>query len=113
MPGRVGAVSIIMFVVVASLLQSCLDITHPVLLSMPTVQRRLSRHLVPVTLSLLLMVTPLWMVYTLLTKVSSDLWTLVIVSSCLVTAVQSLGKEIYKGESKEDNNQTELYFIQH
>ena len=91
MPGRVGAVSIIMFVVVASLLQSCLDITYPVLLSMPTVQRRLSRHLVPIVITLLLMLTPMWMVYALLTKVSSDLWTLVIVSSCLVTAVQSLG----------------------
>ena len=91
MPGRVGAVSIIMFVVVASLLQSCLDITYPVLLSMPTVQRRFSRHLFPIIFTLLLMVTPMWMVYALLTNVSSDLWTLVIVSSCLVTAVQSLG----------------------
>ena len=90
-PGRVAAVFFLMFVVVASLLQSCLDITYPVLLSMPTVHRRFSRHIVPITLTLLLTVIPMWMVYALLTKVSSDLWTLVIVSSCLVTAVQGLG----------------------
>ena len=91
MPARVGAVSIILFVVIASLLQSCLDITHPVLLSLPAVNRSIYKHIVPVTITLLLMIIPLWMVYSLLTKVSSDLWTLVIISSCLVTAVQSIG----------------------
>jgi len=91
MPGRVGAISIIMFVVLASLLQSCLDVTYPVLLSVPAVNRRLSRHLVPVVLTLLLMLVPIWMVYQMLTFISSELWTLVIISSCLVTAVQALG----------------------
>ena len=91
MPARVGAVSIILFVVVASLLQSCLELTHPVLLSLPAVHRRVSRHLVPVAITLLLLAAPLWMVHCLLTKISSDMWTLVIISSCLVTAVQSLG----------------------
>jgi len=91
MPGRVGAISIIMFVVLASLLQSCLDVTYPVLLSVPAVNRRLSRHLVPVVLTLLLMLVPILMVYQMLTFISSELWTLVIISSCLVTAVQALG----------------------
>ena len=91
MPGRVGAVSIILFVVVASLLQSLLEITHPVLLSLPATSSRLYRHLVPVTLTIVSLIIPLSMVYYLLTRISSDLWTLVIVSSCLVTAVQSLG----------------------
>lgn len=91
MPGRIGAVSIIMFVVVASLLQSCLDLTHPVLLSLPAIHTNISSHLIPVFLTLLLMMTPLWMVYTLLTIISSELWTLVIISSCLVTSIQSLG----------------------
>ena len=91
MPGRVGAVSIILFVVVASLLQSLLEITQPVLLSLPATNSRLWRHLVPVNLTLVSLVLPLTMVYYLLTRISSDLWTLVIVSSCLVTAVQSLG----------------------
>ena len=92
MPGRVGAISIIMFVVLASLLQSCLDVTYPVLLSVPAVNRRLSRHLVPVVLTLLWMLVPIWMVYQMLTFISSELWTLVIISSCLVTAVQALGR---------------------
>eukprot|EP00092_Neocalanus_flemingeri_P050839 GFUD01058889.1.p1 GENE.GFUD01058889.1~~GFUD01058889.1.p1 ORF type:complete len:568 (+),score=198.06 GFUD01058889.1:192-1706(+) len=91
MPGRVGALSIILFVVVASLLQSCLEITHPVLLSLPATNRRLVRHLVPLLLTISLLLLPLGMVYALLTKVSSDLWTLVIISSCLVTAVQAMG----------------------
>jgi len=94
MPGRVGALSIILFVVVASLLQSCLEITHPVLLSLPNSNRRFIRHLVPVTMTLSLFCLPLFMVYTLLTKVSSDMWTLVIISTCLVTAVQSIGNLI-------------------
>jgi len=91
MPGRVGAVSIILFVVVASLLQSLLEITHPVLLSLPATTSSLCRHFAPVALTLASCVIPLIMVHYLLTRISSDLWTLVIVSSCLVTAVQSLG----------------------
>merc|ERR1719470_502497 len=91
MPGRVGALSIILFVVVASLLQSCLEITHPVLLSMPATNRRLVRHIVPVFLTIALLFLPLVIVYALLTKVSSDMWTLVIISTCLVTAVQAMG----------------------
>jgi len=91
MPGRVGALSIILFVVVASLLQSCLEITHPVLLSLPATNRRLVRHIVPVILTIALLLLPMGMVYALLTKVSSDMWTLVIISTCLVTAVQAMG----------------------
>jgi len=91
MPNKVGALSIILFVVIASLLQSCLDITQPVLLSLPATNRRLTRHIVPVLLTLILFCLPLLMVYSLLTKVSSDMWTLVIISTCLVTAVQALG----------------------
>ena len=91
MPGRVGAISIILFVVVASLLQSLLEITHPVLLSVPATTTNLWRHLAPLALTMASLVIPLSMVHYLLTRISSDLWTLVIVSSCLVTAVQSLG----------------------
>lgn len=91
MPARIGALSIILFVVTASLLQSCLDTAHPVLLSLPATNRPLVRHLPALTLSVLLLLFPLLMVHGLLTKVSSDLWTLVIISSCLVTAVQAVG----------------------
>ena len=91
MPGRVGAISIILFVVVASLLQSLLEITHPVLLSVPATTSNLLRHLAPLALTVASLAIPLSMVHYLLTRISSDLWTLVIVSSCLVTAVQSLG----------------------
>ena len=91
MPARIGAFSIILFVVIASLLQSCLDTTQPVLLSLPATNRKWVRHLPALALSLALLTLPLLMVHGLLTKVSSDLWTLVIISSCLVTAVQALG----------------------
>jgi len=91
MPARIGALSIILFVVTASLLQSCLDLTHPVLLSLPATNRRGLRHLPCLLVSLLLLTLPLLMVHGLLTKISSDLWTLVIISSCLVTAVQAGG----------------------
>jgi len=91
MPGRIGALSIILFVVVASLLQSSLEITHPVLLSLPATNRRIVRHILPVFLTIILFFLPVLMVYTLLTKISSDMWTLVIISTCLVTAVQAMG----------------------
>jgi len=91
MPGRVGALSIILFVVIASLLQSCLEITHPVLLSLPATNRRCVRHIIPIILTTSLFFLPMLMVHALLTKVSSDMWTLVIISTCLVTAVQALG----------------------
>jgi len=91
MPGRVGALSIILFVVIASLLQSCLEVTHPVLLSLPATNRRCVRHIIPIILTISLFFLPTLMVHALLTKVSSDMWTLVIISTCLVTAVQALG----------------------
>merc|ERR1719367_321789 len=62
MPARVGAVSIILFVVIASLIQSCLDITHPVLLSLPAVNRSVYKHIIPVFVTVVLTVLPLWMV---------------------------------------------------
>ena len=89
MPARIGALSIILFVVLASLLQSCLDLTTPVLLSLPATNRRLLRHLPALLLLAGLLLSPLLMVHALLTRVSSDLWTLVIISSCLVTVIQA------------------------
>jgi len=91
MPARIGAFSIILFVVTASLLQSCLDTAQPVLLALPATNRRWWRHAPALALTLGLLALPLAMVHALLTVVSSDLWTLVIISSCLVTAVQAVG----------------------
>lgn len=68
MPARIGAFSIILFVVVASLLQSCLDLTQPVLLSLPATHRRPIRHLPALALVLLLLLLPLAMVHGLLTR---------------------------------------------
>lgn len=91
MPARVGGLSIILFVVVASLVQSCLEITMPSLLSMPGRNKSWPYHIPPLFLTISLLSTPLLMVYLLLTNISSALWTLVVVSSCLVTAVQATG----------------------
>jgi len=91
MPARVGGLSIILFVVMASLIQSCLEVTMPSLLSMPGRNKKWFYHLPPLLLTFLLLLAPLLMVHTLLTHISSALWTLVIVSSCLVTAVQAVG----------------------
>ena len=94
MPARIGAFSIILFVVTASLLQSCLDTAQPVLLALPATSRRWWRHAPALALTLALLALPLAMVHALLTVISSDLWTLVIISSCLVTAVQAVSPHL-------------------
>merc|ERR1719402_867161 len=91
MPARIGALSIILFIVVASLLQSVYELTHPVLLALCAVNRRPANHVKVLSLTLFLLAAPSYMTLTILTKVSSDMWTLVVISSCVVTIVQVLG----------------------
>lgn len=91
MPSRIGALSIILFIVVASLVQSIYEITHPVLLALSAANRRPIHHVKVLVLCLGLLVAPAYMTYAMLTKVSTDMWTIVVISSCVVTVVQVLG----------------------
>jgi len=91
MPARIGALSIILFIVVASLVQSIYEVTHPVLLALSAANRRPIHHVKVLLLTLVLLLAPGYMTYAMLTKVSTDMWTIVVISSCVVTVVQVLG----------------------
>nr|CAD7411758.1 unnamed protein product [Timema poppensis] len=92
MPQRVGAMSIILFIVVGSLLQSMHDIVEPILLALSASHTyAVVRHARVLALCTFLFVFPLYMTIFLCRMFEVDFWTLVVVSTCALTSVQVLG----------------------
>nr|CAD7449313.1 unnamed protein product [Timema bartmani] len=92
MPQRVGAMSIILFIVVGSLLQSMHDIVEPILLALSASHTYVvARHARVLALCTFLFVFPLYMTIFLCRMFEVDFWTLVVVSTCALTSVQVLG----------------------
>nr|CAD7580637.1 unnamed protein product [Timema californicum] len=92
MPQRVGAMSIILFIVVGSLLQSMHDIVEPILLALSASHTyAVARHARVLALCTFLFVFPLYMTIFLCLMFEVDFWTLVVVSTCALTSVQVLG----------------------
>nr|CAD7425156.1 unnamed protein product [Timema monikensis] len=92
MPQRVGAMSIILFIVVGSLLQSMHDIVEPILLALSASHTyAVARHARVLALCTFLFVFPLYMTIFLCRMFEVDFWTLVVVSTCALTSVQVLG----------------------
>lgn len=89
MPQRLAAMSIILFVVVASLVQSIYETTEPVLLALSANKdRHVIRHLKILTLCCFLFFFPLYMTYVLCYIFDLNFWTLVVISTCVMTSVQ-------------------------
>jgi len=91
MPARIGATSIILFVVAGTILQSAFEVTDPVLMALPALNPRWVRHLPVLLVMLVILLIPVLMLHAILSKVSSDMWILVVVSSYVVTIVQGVG----------------------
>ena len=66
---RLGAMSIILFIVAASLFQTVLEITHPVLLALSASSRNISSHFKVLVLCLLLCLVPAYMSHLLISTV--------------------------------------------
>ncbi|XP_056407495.1 RING finger protein 145-like [Hyla sarda] len=89
---RTFLLSIILFIVVTSTLQSMVEISDPIVLALAaTGNRSLWKHLRGLTMCLFLFLFPSFMAYKLSHFFDMDFWLLIMVSSCLLTSLQVLG----------------------
>ena len=91
---RIAAMTVILYIVIASLLQTLLEITHPVLLAISASSRNVISHIKVLGLCAILFLLPLTMSWYILNGTTKyfDVWTMVVVSSSLLTSIQVIGK---------------------
>ncbi|KAL0969504.1 hypothetical protein UPYG_G00228150 [Umbra pygmaea] len=89
---RTFLLSIILFIVLTSTLQSMIDITDPFILALGASRNRsLWKHVRGLSMCLLLLVLPGYMAYKISQFFHMDFWLLILVSSCLLTSLQVTG----------------------
>ncbi|XP_061557887.1 RING finger protein 145-like isoform X2 [Phycodurus eques] len=89
---RAFLLSIILFIVVASILQSMLEIADPIVLALGASRdKSLWKHFRAVSLCLFLLVFPAYMAYMICQFFQMDFWLLIIISSSVLTSLQVLG----------------------
>ncbi|XP_058271887.1 RING finger protein 145 isoform X2 [Hemibagrus wyckioides] len=89
---RAFLLSIILFIVVASILQSMLEIADPIVLALGASRdKSLWKHFRAVSLCLFLLIFPAYMVYMICQFFHMDFWLLIIISSSILTSLQVLG----------------------
>ncbi|XP_005736793.1 RING finger protein 145 [Pundamilia nyererei] len=89
---RTFLLSIILFIVVTSTLQSMIEITDPVILALGASRNRsLWKHFRGLSMCLLLLVFPVFMAYKISQFFHMDFWLLILVSSCMLTSLQVTG----------------------
>ncbi|XP_055361562.1 RING finger protein 145 isoform X2 [Betta splendens] len=89
---RTFLLSIILFIVVTSTLQSMIEITDPIILALGASRNRsLWKHFRGLSMCLLLLVFPVYMAYKIAQFFHMDFWLLILVSSCMLTSLQVTG----------------------
>uniref|UniRef100_A0A6Q2XNI9 Zmp:0000000662 n=1 Tax=Esox lucius TaxID=8010 RepID=A0A6Q2XNI9_ESOLU len=89
---RTFLLSIILFIVVTSTLQSMIEITDPIILALGASRNRsLWKHFRGLSMCLLLLVFPGYMAYKISQFFHMDFWLLILVSSCMLTSLQVTG----------------------
>ncbi|KAJ8407658.1 hypothetical protein AAFF_G00275150 [Aldrovandia affinis] len=89
---RTFLLSIILFIVVTSTLQSMIEITDPIILALGASRNRsLWRHCRGLSMCLLLLIFPGFMAYKISQFFHMDFWLLILVSSCMLTSLQVTG----------------------
>lgn len=86
---RAFLLTIILFIVVASTLQSMLEIADPIVLALGASKNRsVWKHFRAISLCLFLFLFPLYMTYSICRFFTLDFWLLIIVSSSILTSLQ-------------------------
>ncbi|KAJ8025919.1 hypothetical protein HOLleu_33624 [Holothuria leucospilota] len=87
---KVLLLSIVLFIVMSSTIQSIYELTDPVLLSLGVSNNRnILMHVKVLVMCCLLFSTPLYMSHTLIWYFQVELWLMIIISSCVLTSVQT------------------------
>lgn len=91
MPARMAVMTIILFIDLSTLLQSMLEITEPVILSLSASRsKNLFKHVRAFSMCTFLFFFPLFLTHSLSQVFSVDFWMIVLLSSCILTSVQVL-----------------------
>ncbi|XP_060103411.1 RING finger protein 145-like [Heteronotia binoei] len=89
---RTFLLSIILFIVVTSTLQSMIEIADPIVLGLGASQNRsIWKHFRGVSMCLFLLIFPGFMAYKIAHFFHMDFWLLILVSSCMLTSLQVMG----------------------
>ncbi|MBN3313926.1 RN145 protein, partial [Atractosteus spatula] len=89
---RTFLLSIILFIVVTSTLQSMIEITDPIILALGASRNRsLWKHFRGLGMCLFLLVFPVFMAWKISQFFQMDFWLLILVSSCMLTSLQVTG----------------------
>ncbi|XP_054913060.1 RING finger protein 145 isoform X2 [Poeciliopsis prolifica] len=88
---RTFLLSIILFIVLTSTLQSMIEITDPIILALGASRNSLWKHFRGLSMCLLLLVFPVFMAYKISQFFHMDFWLLILVSSCMLTSLQVTG----------------------
>ena len=89
---RAFLMSIVLFIVLSSLIQSMFEITEPILLSLGASQsKKIARHVRAISLCTFLWLFPLYMTHAISQFFDLDFWLLIVISSCVLTSVQVIG----------------------
>ncbi|XP_069139034.1 RING finger protein 145-like [Argopecten irradians] len=89
---RAFLMSILLFIVASSLIQSMYEMAEPILLGLSAAHNKnIFKHVRAVALFTFLWMFPLFMTYSICHYFDLDFWLLVIMSSCLLTTVQVIG----------------------
>ncbi|KAM4723279.1 RING finger protein 145 isoform 2-T2 [Anableps anableps] len=88
---RTFLLSIILFIVLTSTLQSMIEITDPIILALGASRNSLWKHFRGLSMCLLLLIFPVFMAYKISQFFHMDFWLLILVSSCMLTSLQVTG----------------------
>lgn len=89
---RAFLMSIVLFIVLSSLIQSMYEIAEPILLALGASQsKHYCKHGRAILLCTVLWMFPLYMTFIIVQFFEVDFWLLVVISSCVLTSVQVLG----------------------
>ncbi|KAG8453259.1 hypothetical protein GDO86_000042 [Hymenochirus boettgeri] len=117
---RTFLLSIILFIVITSTLQSMIEIADPIVLALgATRNRNLWKHVRGVSMCLFLLIFPSFMAYKISQFFHMDFWLLILVSSCMLTSLQVLGTLFIYGlfmvelfqESREEKIDEIIYYV--
>ncbi|XP_061551359.1 RING finger protein 145 [Phycodurus eques] len=117
---RTFLLSIILFIVATSTLQSMGELTHPVVLALAASRNRsVCKHLRGLSMCLLLLVFPVFMAYKISQFFHMDFWLLILVAGCMLTSLQVTGTlfiyslfmvELFRSEPMENLDEV-IYWV--
>ncbi len=92
---RIFLLSVVLFIVLSSLIQSMYEIADPILLALGASQNKSwFKHIRAITLCTFLWLFPLFMTYIICQFFDLDFWLLAVISSCVLTSLQVLGSMV-------------------